>query len=100
MPFTKIEKKGLNACWIQESLTEGKLSVHISEVPAGERAHPPHTHAGVEAFYLLEGNATLELENETQPVAPNEAIILNAEELHGLVNSGDKPMRYMVIIAR
>ena len=99
MPFTKTEKKGLNACWIQESLPVDKLSIHISEVPAGQRAHPPHTHAGVEAFYLLEGNATLELESGTQQVAENEAIILDAEELHGLVNSGDKPMRYMVIIA-
>ncbi len=100
MPFSQIDKKGLNACWMQDVLSEDRLSVHISEVGPGERAHPPHIHDGVEAFYLLEGNAALEIGDETQQVGPNEVVILDPGTLHGLINTGDVPIRYMVIIAR
>ena len=100
MPFSKLDKKGLNACWIQEGLSSDKLSIHISEVAPGQRAHPPHTHEGIEAFYLLEGKATLEIDGETREIGPNEVVILDPRVSHGLRNTGDTPIRYMVIIAR
>ena len=81
-------------------MSKEALSIHISEVPPGGQAHPPHTHDGIEAFYLLEGQATLEIENECQEIGPNEAIILNPTQLHGLRNAGSTLMRYMVIIAK
>lgn len=40
--------------------------MHITEIAAGTRAHPPHTHSGVEAFYIFSGTGTLEVEDGTR----------------------------------
>jgi len=48
--FIEIQKKGLSHCWIAASLDPEKMSLHITEIPHGTRAHPPHAHNGTEAF--------------------------------------------------
>ncbi len=98
MPFTTRQAKGLAKCLVETGIDPEKLRVHISEIAAGTRAHPPHTHDAVEAFYVLEGHGAVEVGRERQAIGPNEAIILDARVLHGLENTGTTPMRYMVII--
>jgi mannose-6-phosphate isomerase-like protein (cupin superfamily) len=99
--FTKLSKKNLDGFWIESSLPEDKLSLHISEIAPGTRAHPPHTHAGVEAFYILSGSGTVELEDGSQiSVATNQVVTVDATRLHGLVNSGSTPLKYIVIITK
>ena len=75
------------------------MRVHISEVDAGQRSHPPHRHGGTEAFYMLEGEGTLEIDGERHPLRASEAIVFDPRKLHGLVNTSAAPMRYMVIIS-
>ena len=96
----EVQKKGLDKCWLESSLDPERLHLHISEIPAGTRAHPPHTHEGAEAFYVLEGQGVVETIGGTIPVAANQAVILDAGQQHGLVNTGDGPMKYIVIIAK
>ena len=99
--FTRLDKKGLDGFWIETSLAADKISLHITEIAPGTRAHPPHTHAGVETFYVLAGNGTLEAEDGTRvPVGPNQAVTVDPGRLHGLVNTGDTPLKYIVIIAK
>jgi mannose-6-phosphate isomerase-like protein (cupin superfamily) len=98
--FTEIQAKGLSGCWIAASLDPEKLHLHITEIPAGARAHPLHNHDGAEAFYVLEGSGVIETRGETVPVGANQAVILDASHLHGLINTGDRPMKYVVIIAK
>lgn len=98
--FVPIQKKGLAQCLIESSLDPEKLHFHISEIAPGTRAHPPHTHTGVEAFYVLSGEGTMEVEGESYRLETNSAILLDPSRLHGLVNTGAQPLRYMVIIAR
>jgi len=98
--FVKIQKKGLSRCSIAASLDAEILSLHISEIAPGTRAHPPHAHTGTEAFYVLEGSGAIETEGETIAVESNQAIILDASHMHGLVNTGSVPMKYLVIIAK
>lgn len=100
MPFTPQNVKGLHNYFVADDINSGALRLHISEIAPGTSAHPPHTHAGIEAFYVLEGRGVLSVEGESpQPIGPNEAIVLNPAKSHGLTNTGDTPMRYMVIIA-
>jgi mannose-6-phosphate isomerase-like protein (cupin superfamily) len=54
----------------------------------------------VEAFYVLEGSATLDIDDERLGLCANEAVIFDPRKLHGLVNTGDRPLRYMVIITQ
>ena len=98
--FIEIQKKGIDQCWIGSNLDPEKLHFHITAIPAGERAHPAHTHSGVEAFYVLEGNGIIESEGETIPVSANQAVILDASHIHGLMNTGSVPMKYVVIIVK
>ena len=98
--FNEISKKGLSGFFVDASLDLDRLSLHISQIEPGTRAHPPHTHAGVEAFYVLEGSGTIETESGPIAVTSNQAVILDATQLHGLVNTGEGPLKYLVIIAK
>jgi mannose-6-phosphate isomerase-like protein (cupin superfamily) len=98
--FIEIQMKGLSRCWRAASLEAEKLSLHITEIPPGTRAHPSHMHNGIEAFYVLEGSGVIETEGETMPVESNQAVILDASHMHGLINTGSVPMKYVVIIAK
>ena len=95
-----VEKKGLDKCWLEASLDPDRLHLHITEIPAGTRAHPPHTHTGVEAFYVLEGSGVIETESGPISVEANQAVILDSTRQHGLVNTGNGPMKYIVIITK
>ena len=100
MTFHEHQAKGLARFFLDADLPDERLRIHISEVGPGARSHPPHQHPGVEALYMLEGECTLEIAEERRVVRANEAIVFDPSKLHGLVNTGATPMRYIVIIAR
>jgi quercetin dioxygenase-like cupin family protein len=101
MGFTVQTAKGLGKYSVDSGIDPQMLRMHITEIAPGTSAHAPHTHAGVEAFYVLEGHGTLNVDGEApQLLGPNDVIILDPAKLHGLTNTGGTPMRYMVIIAK
>jgi XRE family transcriptional regulator, regulator of sulfur utilization len=91
--------KGVQRCLLDADLGGEPLHVHVTEIGPGERSHPPHRHGGYEAFYVLEGAPTLEIDGETFPLGPNEAAVFDPQKLHGLVNNSDAPARYLVILS-
>jgi len=99
MKFSEVQAKGLAQCRVAASLDPQRLHIHISEVEPGSRSHGAHTHTGVEMFYVLEGQATVEVDDELYALSPNEALALDASRPHGIFNSGSTRVRYMVIIA-
>lgn len=98
MPFRTLDIKGIDRYLIDVDLEGEPLHVHISSVAPGERAHPPHRHGGYEAFFLLEGCATLEFGDERMALTAGETAVFDPHKLHGLVNTGTVPIRYMVIL--
>jgi quercetin dioxygenase-like cupin family protein len=98
--FSVHNVKGVNKLLLADGLDPDRLHIHISEIEAGTRAHPPHTHDGVEAFYVLEGEGVMEVDGESYPLRANEAVVLDPGVIHGLVNTGSGKMRYMVIITK
>ena len=70
MPFRRLDIKGIDSYWIEQGLEGEPLHLHISTTEPGTRAHPPHVHGGYEAFFLLEGEATLEFGDESWPCPP------------------------------
>ncbi len=98
--FKDVAKKGLAGFFVDTALDPERLSLHISEIAPGTRAHPPHTHAGVESFYILEGSGQAEVEGTIVPLVANQAVVVDPARLHGLVNTGSVPMKYLVIIAK
>ncbi len=100
MSFLEQQVKGLERFLVDEDLPPDRLRVHISQVGPGSRSHPPHTHGGVEALYMIEGEGTLEIGGESYALRASEATVFDPAKLHSLVNTGTEPMRYMVIISR
>jgi quercetin dioxygenase-like cupin family protein len=92
--------KGVTRFLLDNDLEGEPIHVHISEVEAGQRSHPPHRHGGYEAFYMLEGEATIEIEDETFPLRANEAMVIDPQKLHGIANHSDGRIRYMVILTK
>lgn len=100
MPVQTHIAKGLTRYLLDADLQGEPIHLHISEVGPGQRSHPPHRHGGYEAFYMLEGEGTLELDDERHVLGANEAIVFDPQKLHGLVNHGSVPMKYMVVLAK
>ncbi len=98
MPFQTLDIKGIPRYLMDVDLEGEPLHLHVSEVGPGEQAHPPHQHGGYEAFYLLEGAAILEFGDERVHLAAGESAVFDPHQLHGLVNAGDRPLRYVVIL--
>jgi (S)-ureidoglycine aminohydrolase len=100
MNFVEHTVKGLARCLVDEDLPPDWLHLHISEIDPGTWSHPPHQHDGVEAFYVLAGEGTLEIDGARQLIKAGEATVFDPTKLHGLTNTGVTRMRYIVIIAR
>jgi quercetin dioxygenase-like cupin family protein len=100
MTFLEHKVKGITRYLLDADLGGEPLHVHISEVAAGQRAHPPHQHSGLEAFYMLAGEGALEIDGETHILRANEAVVFDPQKLHGLVNHSNASMRYMVVLAQ
>jgi len=100
MAFNEITKKGITRFFLEAGVDPDKLSLHISEAEAGGRLHPPHTHSGLEGFYMLEGHGAVESASGVQRIGPGECAIVDATKPHGLANAGAIKMRYIVIIAK
>lgn len=49
---------------------------------------------------MLDGEGTLQIEDETYVLGANESAVFDPQKMHGLRNDSDQPMRYMVIIYR
>ncbi len=100
MSIVELHKKGLARFLVGANVDPQKLSIHISEVEPGNRSHGAHTHTGVEAFYIFEGQVTVQVQGEYFPLNVNESMVIDATVPHGIFNRGATRTKYMVIIAK
>lgn len=100
MNTTVVQRKGLAKCVVDNDLAADRLGLHLSELAPGACAHAAHTHDGVEAFYVIEGNASVDVAGVSHQLAANEVLVMDAQKLHAISNSGDTTLRYLVIISR
>ena len=100
MSFVEHTVKGVERYMADDSLPFDRLRMHISELEPGKNSHPPHTHDGVEAFYVLEGEGTLEIDGQPYVIRAHETMVIDPTRLHGLTNTGSTRMRYVVMMAR
>ncbi|GAK49786.1 hypothetical protein U14_01010 [Candidatus Moduliflexus flocculans] len=98
MEFSLQQTKGIARCLLDSDVDWQKFRLHVSELAPETQSHDPHTHEGAEAFYVLSGEAAIEVEGETLRVGINEALLLDASKPHCIRNAGNAPLRYLVII--
>lgn len=96
--FREIPIKGIDRYLIDAQLEGEPLHLHLSEASPGSSLHPPHRHGGYEAFYILDGEGTLQLDEERVVLRAGEAAVFDPQQLHGLTNTGSTTLRYLVVL--
>ncbi|MBI3971893.1 MAG: cupin domain-containing protein [Chloroflexi bacterium] len=97
------DRIGISALYVDETLAdpEDPLYFHHRVVEPGSRAHAAHTHDAdqVEAFFIIEGEAEVQIEDEIRHLRAGEGAVINTRRRHGFRNIGAAPLRYVVMTA-
>ncbi len=95
---TKLEKTKVGAqYWFaNKNFADGK-TIKLSVVEPGKATHAPHTHVDDEFWYILEGNATFYLGNDSITVSTNTTLYAPSNVRHGIKNTGKTVLKYLVI---
>ncbi len=60
----------------------------------GMSPHPPHRHPEEEFLWVTEGTGEILVEDKTHRVSPGSVMYCAGNALHGITNTGDKPMLF------
>ena len=72
-----------------KSMTAGSL-----RLKAGMSPHPPHTHPEEEFMVITEGAADISVDGKVTKVGPGSMMYCAAGKLHGIKNTGTKPVLF------
>ena len=77
--------------------TDGKFALIDYAVSAGNPGPPPHVHPSFdELFYVVEGEITFRLGDETVVAGPGTSAFTPGNRAHTFSNPGDQPARMLV----
>jgi quercetin dioxygenase-like cupin family protein len=77
--------------------TDGVVSMIDNHVPAGFPGPPLHTHDFDEAFYVLEGELTFQVEDALVKKGPGEMAFAPRNVAHTFANLSGEPARYVLV---
>ena|SRR5262245_18646851 len=64
------------------------------------QAQKPHSHTGADKiYYVLEGEATIQIGDEEQTLGPGKIVLAPADVIHGARNSSNQPLSLLVFMA-
>jgi quercetin dioxygenase-like cupin family protein len=78
--------------------TAGAVSIVESTMPAGAPGPPLHSHAFDEAFYVLDGELTVQLDDRRTTARAGELICAPRGVPHTLANLTESPARYLLVL--
>ncbi len=87
-----------NKVLLRSEQSGGTVSIIETTMPAGAPGPPLHSHAFDEAFYILEGELTLQLGNQLTVANAGRLTFAPRGVPHTLANQGEKPARYLLIL--
>lgn len=88
-PFTTKDGSTIRSILDRTNAPVEMQSLAEASLPAG-RATDRHYHRrSEELYFLLEGTAVMELDGETQPVGPGDAILIPAGAWHQITATSD-----------
>lgn len=82
---------------LRSEQTGGDVSVIENTVPGGWESPPLHRHDFAEAFYVIEGELTFQLDEELVSAGPGELAFAPGGVAHTLANRSDAPARYVLV---
>ncbi len=72
-----------------KAMTAGSLLLK-----AGQSPHPPHQHPEEEFMVITEGTGEISIDGKITKVGPGSMMYCGANKLHGIVNTGKKPLLF------
>ena len=85
---------------VQDSDSNGALTMFECRVPAGARVPAAHSHDGFEeTIYGLEGITTWMVEGEAREIGVGDALCIVRGLVHGFVNHGTTDARFLAVVA-
>jgi quercetin dioxygenase-like cupin family protein len=82
---------------LRAEATQDALSLVDVTVPAGWDGPPLHHHGFDEAFYVLDGELTFQLDGDVVTRGGGELVFAPRDAIHTLANLSDQPARYLLI---
>jgi quercetin dioxygenase-like cupin family protein len=82
---------------LRSEQTGDHLSVVENTLPAGLEGPPLHTHDFDETFYVLDGELTVQLEDEFTAVRHGDLVFAPRGAPHTLANLSEATVRYLII---
>ena len=80
--------------------TAGSYVVEVGSFPPGEPGPPFHLHPNTdEAFYVADGEATFKLGDRELPLGSGALVFVPRGTAHTVWNSGDVPVRGLILIS-
>ena len=73
------------------------LSVGSLQLKPGEQPHPPHTHPDEELLLVMEGSGQITINGNPSAAGPGVILYVPPNVLHGIKNTGDKPLKFSFI---
>ena len=89
-------KAGYQYWFVNRHFLDGR-TIKLSVVRPHEATHQPHAHPEDEFFFVLEGTAEFHLAGETRMAGPYTSFYCPSNVLHGIRNTGEKELKYLVI---
>ena len=69
----------------------------VATVKPGKAVHASHRHAQEEYLVVAQGTGTWSLDGKQTPAKPGDVLYVEPWVYHGLINTGDEPLVFMVV---
>jgi mannose-6-phosphate isomerase-like protein (cupin superfamily) len=89
-------KAGYQFWFADRDFIDGR-TLKMSAVAPHSATHPPHKHVEDEFFFVLEGTAEFYLDGKTKAAGPYTSFYCPPDVEHGIRNTGDTELKYLVI---
>jgi quercetin dioxygenase-like cupin family protein len=87
-----------NSVLLRGEETAGAVSIVENTMPAGAPGPALHSHAFDEAFYVLDGELTVQLDDDVTTAHAGELIFAPRGVPHTLANLSEAPTRFLVVL--
>ena len=90
----RYQRDGIKSYLLASSLTTDSqfLTTSLVEMEPGG-VQKIHSHEPEQCYFIVDGNGTMTVGEETEEVTEGDCIFVASGERHGLINSGDATLR-------
>ena len=93
---TRADWGELRAHFEGETYGLGYALAAVAVIKPGQQNHPPHQHADEEFLFVTEGSGRWHLDGKEFPAAKGDAIYAAPWVMHGITNTGNVPLTWVV----